>query len=121
MKSKTVQQQLSQCNYADLRRFDETTNTYLIPKYSHPKFELNKMYIIQLPPTITNNVSSVLAANWNNSTAPSSLYIKAYVSKILGKMIHVDSVGFDLENKRDLTNFWSGWLPTEEITQLIQL
>ena len=70
----------------------------------------------------------VLSKIASTATTPAKIFCSfkgmpnfSYVSKILGKMIHVDSVGFDLENKRDLTNFWSGWLPTEEITQLIQL
>ena len=113
-----VKQQLAKCNYANLNNYDEATNTYIIPKYTKPKYDLGKMYIVQLPAIIINNPDSVLACNWNNSTYPKSNYLKIYVSKSAGKMIYVDSIGYNLETRQDLTNMWSGWLPTDELTQI---
>ena len=40
---------------------------------------------------------------------------------MVGKMIYVDSLGFDLEGNKDIANMWSGYLPTEEITQVAAL
>ena len=45
-------------------------------------------------------------------------YLKVYVSKLLGKMVYVDSIGYDVNTRQDINLLWSGWLPTEEITQL---
>ncbi len=113
-----IKKYLSQCNYADLSHFDEATGVFNIPKYSKPKFDIGKMYIIQVAGELVNNNSSVIAANWNNGTSPSSAFLKIYVSKMVGKMIYVDSLVFDMNTKSDTSIMWSGWLPTEQITQL---
>lgn len=118
MRSKTVEMQLKQCNYADLSHFDETTGVFNIPKYSKPKFDIGKMYLIQVANELVNNNSTVLASNWNNGTSPKNAYLKIYVNKMLGKMIYVDSLVFNMDTKSDTNILWSGWLPTEQITQL---
>lgn len=113
-----VKQQLEKCSFADLTNFDENTNSYKIKKYSKPKYEANKMYLIRVFPTIVNNESNVLATNWNNSTAPTEPILLAYVSKVQGKMIYVDTVAYDGVSHKQLNIYWSGWLITDEIEQL---
>ena len=110
-----IKKQLQSCSYADLSHYDPTTNTFLIPKYSKPAFVLGNMYLVQLSGALVNNTASVIATNWNNGTAPSYPYLKIYVSKSLGKMIYVDSIGFDPQTRSDINVLWSGWLPTEEL------
>ena len=116
-----IKNQLLKCTYANLNNFNPETNTFYIPKYSKPQYTIDKMYLIQLPLELVNNKASVLATNWNNGTAPSFQYLKAYVSKTLGKMIYVDSIGYDVNTRQDINTLWSGWLPTEEIMQLATL
>lgn len=120
MPSKYVKEQLKKVSFANLNNYDAEHETYLIPKYSKPRYELNKGYIIRVPATIVGKRDSVIAINWNNSTCPTTNILKVYVSKILGKMIYVDTVGYDGVNNRDLSNYWSGWLPTDEIEQLME-
>jgi hypothetical protein len=79
------------------------------------------MYLVQLPLELVNNTSSVVASNWNNGTAPKFQYLKVYVSRLLGKMVYVDSIGYDVNTRQDINTLWSGWLPTEEIMQLATL
>jgi len=116
-----IKDQLKQVNYANLNYFDEATQTFVIPKYSKPKYELNKMYLVMLPGSIVNNKESVLASNWNNGNAPISQYLKIYISKTMGKMIYVESVAYDPEQEKETAQTWSGWLPTDEITQIATL
>lgn len=115
-----VKEQLKKVNFADLKNFDETTNTYHIKKYSKPSYDIGGQYIVKLPKTIINNTTSVLATNWNKNLAPKDEYIRIYVSKVLGKMIYVDSISYDFENKIDTGNMFSGWLPVDEIEQIIK-
>ena len=116
-----IRQQLQNCSYADLNHFDPATNTFIIPRYQKPHFALGNMYLVQLSGVLVNNTSSVIAANYNNGTAPSFSYLKIFVSKTLGKMIYVDSIGFDPATKQDVNVMWSGWLPTEELTLISQV
>lgn len=121
MKSQLAKQHLKSCTYADLSNYDEVTNTFIIPKYNKPKYDVGKMYLVQLAPNLVNNTDSVIATNWNNGTAPKSSFLKIYVSGIFGKMIKVDSIAVDAETKRDLGLIWSGYLPTSELTQILKL
>jgi hypothetical protein len=113
-----IKQQLAKVNYADLSNYDETTGVFNIPKYSKPKFNIGKMYIVQVANELVNNNSSVIATNWNNGTSPRGACLKVFVSKMVGKMIYVDSLVFDLATKSDTSIIWSGWLPTEQLTQI---
>lgn len=116
-----IKNQLLKCTYANLNNYDPATNTFYIPKYSKPQYSVGKMYLIQLPINLVNNSQSVIATNWNNGSAPSYQYLKVYISKLLGKMAYVDSIGYDINTKQDINVLWSGWLPTEEITQVATL
>jgi hypothetical protein len=48
-------------------------------------------------------------------------YLKIFVSKTMGKMIFVDSLSYDIINKQDLTEMWSGWLNVDEIKYIAAL
>jgi hypothetical protein len=82
---------------------------------------MNHCYLVKLPTSIINCPDSVLAVNWNNGNTPTTQYLKIYISKIMGNMIYVDSIGFDFDNKQDLNLMWSGWLNTSELTQIAVL
>ena len=116
-----IKEQLEKCQFADLNNYDANTNTFLIRKYSQPTYDLNCCYLVRIPNTILNNGDSVLAVNWNNGSFPRAQYLKIYISKVLGNMIYVDSIGFDFETKQDLELMWSGWLNTTELTQIAAL
>lgn len=118
---KIIEEQLLQVKVADLSNFDEAINTYYIPKYKKPAYDVGNCYIIQISKTIINNPDSVWATNWNNGSCPHDFYLKAYVSKVLGQMIYVDTLAYDMETSKDLTNMWSGWLPVSEITYIKQI
>ena len=116
-----VEEQLRKCTFADLSNYDTTTNTFIIPKYAKPHYELNKCYLVQLPAHMINNSASVVMVNWNKGIPPRAEYLKIFVSKTMGKMIFVDSLSYDMINRRDGTDMWSGWLPIEEIKYIAAL
>ena len=116
-----IKEQLEKCQFADLNNFDPTTNTFYIKKYYKPTYELNHCYLVKLPLNIVNITDSVLAVNWNNGSCPKAQYLKIYISKALGTMIYVDSIGFDFDTKQDLSLMWSGWLDSSQLTQISAL
>ena len=116
-----IKEQLEKCQFADLNNCNASTNTFLIKKYCKPTYELNRCYLVKLPNTIINSNDSVLAVNWNNGSSPSTQYLKIYISKILGTMIYVDSIGFNFETKQDLNLMWSGWLNINDLMQITVL
>ena len=118
MPSKIIEQQLKNCVFADLRKYDAENNIYYIPRYTKPQYSIGKCYLIKLPGNIVNNPNSILATNWNNGTTPKHESYKAYVSKLIGKVAYMDCLAFDWENKVDLNDMWSGYLDTDELTQL---
>lgn len=116
-----IREQLDKCQFADLNNYDPRTNTFHIRKYCQPTYELNHCYLVRLPQTVVNQADSVLAVNWNQGTYPRAQYLKIYISKTMGPMIYVDSVGFDFETKQDLSLMWSGWLDSSQLTQIATL
>ena len=116
-----IKQQLQNCSYTNLSNFNQETQTFIIPKYKKPQFILGNMYLVQLSNSLVNNPNSVVAVNYNNGTAPNYTFLKIFVSKSLGKLIYVDSLGFDPNTKQDINIMWSGWLPTEDLTIISQI
>lgn len=112
-----IKEQLEKCAFADLSDFDPVTNTFRIKKYSKPVYNLHKCYLVSLLPHLLSP-SAVIATNWNAGAVPPHQFLKIYVSRILGKMIYVDSIAYDIDSQTDLGQIWSGWLPIEEITQI---
>ena len=39
----------------------------------------------------------------------------------MGKMIKVNSIGYDMKNHRNTNNVWEGWLPEKSITIIEKL
>lgn len=113
-----IKKQLEKCVFANLENFDNATNTYHIPKYTKPKYELGRCYLIKIPGHILGNPQSVLASNWNRGTFPIYPYYKAYVSKQSGQYVYVDCLAFNFDTGTDINSMWSGWLDTTELVQV---
>lgn len=116
-----IKDQLNKCQFAKIPTENEQQTYFEIKKYSKPTYELNHCYLIKLPLGLVNNPNSVLATNWNQGSFPQSTYLKICVSKILGEMIYVDSINYDMNTKQDLNILWSGWLNSSELTQICAL
>ena len=112
-----IQDQLAKVLMADLSNFDKETNTFFIKKYSHTKLEVGKYYVIKLDNILLDKDNDVMC-NWNNSVVPTSNCYKIEVIKSVGKLIYVQGISYDFENKKSLGELWDGWLPTDEIRVL---
>ena len=98
------------------RKKGDETHLSFICKYSDRDI-LEKVKIA----AIINNSDSILATNWNNGASQRVQHLKIYISKAMGSMIYVDSIGFDFETKQDLNLRWSGWLDSSKLTQISAL
>lgn len=108
-----VKDQLSKVIYADLSNYDEKTNTYHIPKINQIKLQINHSYIIKIKDSLYEN--ELLKSNYNQGrTPPYKSYLIDIVS-ILGKIIKVNGVEYDLETNQTLNNLWSGYLSIKDI------
>lgn len=117
--NKIIEEQLKKVEYADLSNFDAEKNIYIIPKRVDIKVEVDKCYLIQILPELFND--SALKVNWNNGSIPKHTYMKIDVSKILGKTLKVVGTGFDITMQKDISDFWSGYLPLKYIKVIKKL
>lgn len=114
--NKIIEEQLKKCSVADLSDYDISTHTYHIHKINNIKLEVNSYYIIRLKDYILDrNASSILSNNWNKGSVPMNKCMKVDVSKIMGKMIYINGIGYDYDSKEDINSVWSGWLPIQDI------
>jgi len=114
-----IKKQLESVQIADLSNFNEEDNTYFIPQKKTIKIERNKAYLIYVGDSFFYN--KVVQDNWNKGLTLKDRYIKAEVDDIIGKMIKVTCIGYDVLNKQDTNNFWNGWLPLDSIQVLQKL
>jgi hypothetical protein len=120
-----IKNQLDKIRCAKMPDYDEdTTHLYIPMKTLNDTIvlEQDKCYIVMVEDYILNPPDDFsLHINWNGGTKPSHKYMKLDVSKISGKMVKVNTIGYDIENKVDIPDLWSGWLPEQSITVLERL
>lgn len=110
---KIVQDQLDKVIYADLSNYNEETKTYYIPKINQIRLQLNHSYMIKIKDSLLNN--EILKSNYNSGkTPPYNCYLIDVLS-ILGKIIKVNGVEYDLDRNTSRNNLWSGYLSIRDI------
>lgn len=121
--NKFIKSELLRCQ-VDIPDFDDSTTHLVIYRQSKPEYELvqGHFYIIELASYIINEPSNfTLSVNWNNGTKPAVQYNKVEVSQIMGKMIKLNCVGYDIDSGLDLNCVWSGWVPSKAIKIIKEL
>ncbi len=104
--NKFIEEELHKCKVADIQSISDTE--YLVTKVKSPDKTLmvNGCYLIELADYIIHpNENFTLADNWNKGVIPKSKYLKASVTKIMGKMIKVDAIS-DQDNNEAYLELW---------------
>lgn len=119
MINELIVKQLQNCKRCNIPTYDENTTSIFIPKNSIKKelgWVKDNYYLIQIEDYILNPPPGfTLAQNWNGGTNPPSKYMNVCCLQLMGKMVRVDGVSFDIEKNIVLGNAWSGWLPTAAV------
>lgn len=114
-----VKKQLEACKVADLPAWDDNTVHIVINRKTQLEakdIQLNHYYIVKLADYILHEPEGfTLSTNWNAGKKPETSYLKCCVTKSMGKMLFVEGIGYDYENKADLTPVFNGWLPSAGI------
>lgn len=63
MNPEYINNQLNKCVFAKLDNYDSSTGVYHIKKYSKPRYDPGKCYIVKLSKAIINNTSNILSSN----------------------------------------------------------
>ena len=120
-----VKAQLEKVKNASLPNYNEETTHLIIPKTTQKVQQgliENKCYLIQVEEYIVKPFEGfTLHDNWNGGTHPLHRFLKCEVIQKMGKMIKVNSVGFDFKNKLDTNDLWTGWLPEKSIKILEEI
>lgn len=115
-----IKEQLKKINRVKVPSFDENTQTITLLKsdiQSTDSLQEDRCYLISVEDYILNPPEGfTLHSNWNNNIVPKHKFMKIDVSKIMGKMVKVNSVGYDMKHQVDCNDVWSGWLPRKSIT-----
>lgn len=114
MYTKLVQQQLEKVKEADLSNYDSLKQAFIIKKKENIKFLENQCYIIQVERTIINN-NKTLLANWNKNLLLTADYYIIDIHQVLGNMLKVSGIVYNIETKQTIGIVWEGWLPVENI------
>jgi hypothetical protein len=104
--------------------FDESTTSITFHKSdcAQPVLQEDCCYIISVEDYILNPPDGfTLHTNWNNNKMPKHKVMKIDVSKIMGKMVKVHSIGYSLKDHQDILDMWEGWLPEKAITVIERL
>lgn len=112
--NKIIKRELEKVREVNLNYDDNTTKLY-IPKKVGIKLNVGNCYIIKLSDYMVNPpLDSPIVVNWNSGNIPKYKYYKIDVNKIMGNMVNVNGVAYDFENKKDIYEMWSGWIPSSE-------
>ena len=114
--NKIIYRELKKCKNIDTSSISQDdTVLYFKRRVDTPIFE-GSCYILELDKTLLNiNNNPALAYNWNNGTVPTDTGYKCEILKLMGNMVKINGLSYDLENNIDTNRMWSGWLPKESI------
>ena len=119
--NKLILKQLDKLKIAHINNFDELKNCYHISKIKEIEFDINKTYLVELNDVLLSS-GNIYALNFNNGDVPKYRFMKIFINNIVGNsMIYVDAIYYDNDNKQDINEMWSGWLPTQEIRLVEEL
>lgn len=115
--NKFILNQLKKIRFANLPDYNDDTTEIFIPKQTNEvSLEEGKCYIIEVENYIIKPYEGfTLHDNWNKGIVPKHKFMKCEVCQIMGKMIRIDAIGYDWENKEDILDSWSGWLPIKSV------
>lgn len=117
--NRIIEEQLKKVAVANLDDYNACDRTYHIKKAEGIKVDVNSCYVIKLADSLLSAATSqVLSSNWNKGTVPPCACFKADVDKSMGRMIHINGLGYDPDSDADLDIMWSGWLPLGDIKVL---
>jgi hypothetical protein len=120
-----IKEQLDKLQYIQTTVYDEDTTIIHIPKRdsrSSIVIKQDECYLICLEDYILNPPDGfTLHTNWNNNKIPKHKYLIIDVSKIMGNMIKVNSIGYDIDRKVNINDVWEGWLPDESFVVIERL
>lgn len=100
--------------------------TYIITPLQECKkiyAELDKYYLIKLSNSILYpNEADTLHTNWNRGFIPKYNVYKCCITQILGKMVRIDGIAYDLASCADLDEILSDfWIPINDMEILKKL
>lgn len=117
--NKIIFEQLNKCKVAKLPPFDENTTHLFIDRIGAKDgkpIKTNHFYVIEIDDyLLSKEHSAVLHQNWNKNIFPASKCYKCECVKIMGDMVKIEGVGYDLKNNHSDGTSWSGWLPLKGI------
>lgn len=72
--------------------------------------------LIEVPDYIIHpSVNFDLHRKWNHNIPPIDRVMQAVVLNCVGKMVHVDTMGYNIGTQKSTGNAWTGWLPRASI------
>ena len=119
MITNTIKKQIEKCVRCNVPPITDDTTSVFIPKNSIKEklgFKKDNFYLIEIEDYVINPPPGFsLAQNWNGGTTPPSNYMNICCIQLMGKMVRVDGVGFDINTNSTLDKTWNGWLPTAAV------
>ena len=114
--NKIIAQQLKKLGVAKMDSYDELKHTYLFKKHVAKIFKLNSFYIVRLDKSLTSATGDeILVNNWNKGNYPKHSCMKVQINKKMGNMLFVCGVYYDDFSKKDMNEYFNGWLPDEKL------
>ena len=113
--NKDIEKELKKVVGVELPEY-ENVYEIIISKKTVLELEEGNCYLIEIADYVLNPPPDfTLHANWNKNTKPVDKTLSVEVTKVAGKMILVNSFGYDLSINKTNNNFWQGWLPRKSI------
>lgn len=110
-----VKEQLKLCRKAQIPEFDDNTTKLIIPKGKRLEIQdvvVGNYYLIEVENYIINPFDGFdLHIKWNHNIVPKDKYMKCEILQVMGKMIKINSLGYNYLEDKDTNNVWEGWLP----------
>lgn len=120
-----IKKQFEKCIRCSVPPITDDTTSIFIPKNSIKEklgFKKDNCYLIEIEDYVLNPPPGfTLSQNWNSGTNPPGKYMNICCIQLMGKMVKVDGVEFNMEQNTPMDKVWCGWLPTAAVKILKEI
>lgn len=117
--SKFLSKQLKMVTAVDLSDVPDDFHVLCIDKQKtlqNVDIHIGESFLIELENYIIHpSENFTLHKNFNNNIAPTEKFMRVIVLEIMGKMVKIEGMGFNMKTHENVGEIWVGWLPRKSM------
>ena len=123
MLNKLIAEQLNMVTVGNVEQTGD--HEFIVRRVQDPnnrEIKVGECFLIELENYLLHPSDNFnLHQNWNKNIIPTNKYMQIQVDEIMGKMIKITGIGYDISTHECINKIWNGWLPRKSFKILKEI